>query len=433
MKLKASGEGSKPLYTLMTRVLGFLLCYTALSAQSLSGWDHSIIEGRQDSLMVFFSKSFTDETEAGLMLNRRLGKNWILTTSCLLTDRGHEYVGATRSRPDLPFAFSSGRFLSGEIRYEGRLLRLRLGRLFPDYHPFKQISPYAAEYISGDGIDWSIGRGFWRFENRITFLKNEQIEKRAINRIFNFHALHLTFGDWTFGFGEFLIYTGDNRGLDWIWSNPFISYVVHNYDAYPGEGSSASEYGGDTDNSMFYFQAGKSGRVFSLMTRLYLDEFQVDEPDREKHTDELLSHTQLMFKPAGRGLVPETILLTASFATAAFGYHPGLFTTYYAGDYPLLPMQSGRVRYFSLTGFWQGKTWHLITDFWAGDYADIRSLPPQHRHKREYVSELECQTRSGIRIRWAYQPVRNTVIQFDSNFGSDYNLHTFSLVQYINF
>ena len=389
---------------------------------------------RQTNLLLFFSQSLSGKTDAAFTLNQPLTEKWQFSTSCFVTDRDRSYVGATHARPDLPVFFSTGRFFSGEVRYTGDMLNLRLGRLFPDYHPFLQISPYARETISGDGVDWSLKGSFWRFDNRIQFLKNERIEQRAINRIFNFHAIFLNAGKWTVGLGEFLLYTGDNRGIDWLWSNPFISYVVHNYDAYPGEGRTATEYGGDTDNGLIYADLAWEGRALQITTRLYVDEFQVDQPDREVRTDEFLSHIQFVYNLNGSAdksiFIPKSLILTGSLASAGFGYHPGLFTDFYVGDYPLLPTETGRTRYAALSAFWKGERGHLITDLWIGTYADILFLTPDKRHLREYVDPLPTDTRSGLRIRAAYQPFKKTAFHIDSHLSTENSIVTVTVIQY---
>ena len=418
-------------------IIFILLLTPALRAQILSGWDHAIIRQRQDSLLVLGSVSATGDMDAAFTLNRRVAKRWMFTASSLVTSRDPSYVGAVRGRPDLPFHFSTGRFLSGEIRYQGEILRFRLGRLFPDYHPFSQNTPYARETLSGDGVDWSVGRSFWRFENRIVFLKNELADDRAVNRLFNFHALNLAFGKWSLSLGEFLIYTGINRGVDWLWSNPFVPYVLHNYDAYSDKDAGIAEYGGDSDNVMLYFRIGYTGNRFSLNTRLYLDEFQVDAPDREGNVDEYLSHTQMTFFIGGQNrvsaLIPESVTLTAAFASSGFGYHRGPFTSFTTGDYFLLPSESGRIRHACFTGFWKGERWHLIFDAWAGQYADILSLEPDQRSRKEFVKTLSSETRTGFRVRAAAQPWKNTAVAIDSRVSKENSLHTVSVVQYLNF
>jgi hypothetical protein len=311
------------------------------------------------------------------------------------------------------------------------MFHLRLGRLFPDYHPYLQITPYARETISGDGADWSLKGSFWTFENRIQFLKNERYNGQAINRIFNFHRVELSYKQWSFGLGEFLLYTGFNQEIDWTWSNPFISYVVHNYDTYADQ-EHASQFDGDTDNGLIYADLKWEGKSLQVASRLYVDEFQVDGADRELRTDEFLSHTQIVYNISKTQTkwIPQTILTTASFASAGFGYHPGLFTDFYVGGYPLLPTETGRVRYGALAAVWGGETWHLITDLWIGNYADILSLSPDKRHLREYVDPLPTETRTGFRVRAACQPFKKTAFHIDNNISSENSIVTATIIQY---
>jgi hypothetical protein len=382
-------------------------------------------------LLLFFSQSLSGETDAAFTLTQPLTSRWDFTTSCFVTDRDRSYVGATHARPDLPVFFSTGRFFSGEVRYTGKMLHFRLGRLFPDYHPYLQISPYARETISGDGVEWSLKGSFWAFENRIQFLKNERFNGQAINRIFNFHRAELSYKRWSLGLGEFLLYTGINQEIDWTWSNPFISYVVHNYDTYADQ-EHASEFDGDTDNGLMYADLKWEGRDLQVTSRLYVDEFQVDAPDREVFTDEFLSHTQLIYTlPENRSpWMPQTLLATVSFSSAGFGYHKGLFTDFYVGEYPLLPTETGRTRYGALSAVWIGERWHLITDLWTGQYADILSLTPDKRHLREYVDHLPTETRTGLRIRAAYQPWKKLAFHIDSNISTENPIVTATIMKY---
>jgi len=79
-----------------------------------------------------------------------------------------------------------------------------------------------------------------------------------------------------------------------------------------------------------------------------------------------------------------------------------------------------------------GEAWHLITDLWTGQYADILSLTPDKRHLREYVDLLPVETRTGLRIRAAYQPWKKIAFHIDSNTATENSIHTLSAIFYLN-
>lgn len=430
----------------MNSILKPLIFFLALSlnAQSLAPWDHAFFNHRNDSLIFLSSQSVDGETDLAVTVNRTMDSHWTVRSDVIVSSRDQSEIGALFTRPDLP-VIHTGRFISGELNYTGEQFKMRIGRLFPDYHPVLQVTPYAKETISGDGIDWSYRHSFWQFENRIEFLRPEMRQDHSISRIFNAHFIHLMHHNWEIGLGEYLIYTGDNKGVDWIWSNPFIPYIVHNFDAYSGIGTTTTEYNGDTDNSMLYGEFRWQGIKASIVSRLYVDEFQVDGADRITHTDEYLWHTQLVIVPTSLSVRASSsvsnatpthnfeLIFTAAFASASFGYHPGFFTTYYVDQYSLLPHESGRTRYAALSLVWQQPGFYVIADLWDSSYKNPLILMPDQRHLHDYVDSLPSVNYANLRLRAGRDFGTQTVAAADLGISGQGNQFTLSFIRYFDF
>jgi hypothetical protein len=403
-----------------------------LYGQSLSGWDYTLLETGDILSQLHLGSTASGALDASGAWRLPIKNHWRFSGSVMITNRDRGWLGATHARPDLPVPFSTGRIISGEVDYSKDCFQIRLGRLFPNYHPWRQESPFARETISGDGVDWQYFHGTLTFHSRIEFLRNERDDLgQPNNRIFNFHRLGVKLGKYEWGGGEFLIYTGHDRALDWVWSNPFVPYMVHNYEYYSNE--RVTICGGDTDNTIIYTDLLYDDEKFSFSSRFYLDEFQVDGKDREIYTDEYLWHNQFLLPLINTSsLNPDELALTLAVASAGFGYHQGLFTSFYVGDYSLLPSESGRIRFLKLTSVWLWENGHLITDLWTGRYADLAGLNPTELHLRTKINDVDVSTEYGLQIRMAGKVFEKSVLQLDSNLGTLNKSQTLTWVQYLS-
>jgi len=378
----------------LTLVLLGMLSATSGYCQ-YAAFDADIIYGLDKKTLLGYNREFNEGT------NTAIGSSVFNITDQLrysqiiiITNRDPDYLGATYTREGLPL-FNTGRFLSGELTYNDNNFGLRVGRLVPDYHPLSVTTPFSAVYISGDGYDLSYDINALNFHTRLLALRNEKTNDGTVNRYFNYHGITLSKRSHSFTAGEFLLYTGLERPLSLVWSNPLLPYFVHNWDMHDNRSDNAIS---DNNNVIFYFAYKRLYHLFTVETRLYLDEFQVDITDREVYTDEFLFFNHIEIRPKRESpsiLIPKQINIEFSMNSAAFGMHPGLFTSFSIEGYSFLPNHPGYKRYIITKALWQEDGWFLIGQFWTGKKKDINRVLPENWNIRDIVAEIPTKTHTG--------------------------------------
>lgn len=392
-------------------ILVALVLTSTSQAQLFSGFDHLYFMSKQPITFTYLSLGSNTTYDAGSNLNLQLSENLNYRAMVLISSRDREWVGATFARPDLAVPFGTGRFFASELQYRNGNLAVRGGRLMPDYHPIRQIAGTGRETIAGDGVSLDYDWNRLSFQSSTQFLRNEKLDDVTINRIFNYHRIGYRFGDVAVGFGEFLLYTGHDRGIDWVWSNPFMPYVLHNYD-YRSE--TVTAFDGDRDNTILYADLGLHVGNTITKARLYVDEFQVDEPDRRVRSDEILFHGQFIYMPINDNTtVPDELVLTISSATVGFGLHEGLFTDFFVGDYSLLPHVRGRTNLVQIASLWTFSKGHLILETGHSKHVETAHLSPTEVHLREIVDDLPREGDFELRTRFARRVFRNAIFQLE--------------------
>ena len=207
--------------------------FTNLFAQSLESLDlNSVLFEQSNYLTMAYQNNLNNNVrtiyiEKGLSISHKL----TFLGGLVLSNSEPALIGANYERPDIPF-FPTGRVYASEIIYNSGAFNLRAGRLRPKYYLIRQSSPWNSARISGDGVNWDYHHTRWVFSNSIEFLPSEEISfGETFDRILDFHQLSFeAHRSLRISLGEFSIYTGRNQGINWLRSNPFIPYVVHNYD-----------------------------------------------------------------------------------------------------------------------------------------------------------------------------------------------------------
>ncbi len=202
--------------------------------------------------------------------------NWTILVMPVVVPEiyGEEILGAGFTRFDL-----SGRFTNSLLRYAGDRMTFQLGR-----GPMWWGQSWESSIIQSgntppyDHADLRIDFGDFQLELLAGQLGSEYTENQRIKRNIAGHRLTWIPDNkrWLFGFGEQVIYTGVNRGFEWVYLNPAIPYV---FTAFEGEEESGKT-GRDNDNSIIFAYGRYVFRPdLSAFFEFILDDYQIDKND----------------------------------------------------------------------------------------------------------------------------------------------------------
>jgi len=182
----------------------------------------------------------------------------------------------------------SGRITKAFVRYENDLLSFQLGRtpvhwgtIISSTSPFQftsnrtPIIPHHSTNPNYDHLIMKFKFGQFRLEVISGQLGSEEINGNRIKRNIAGHRLTwISKNEKLFAsFGEQIIYTGINRGLEWHYMNPFIPYFFSSL-----EGDEESTDTGDNDNSILFTSFRYDHKPnMSIFGELIIDDFQVDD------------------------------------------------------------------------------------------------------------------------------------------------------------
>ena len=184
---------------------------------------------------------------------------------------GQDLLGTDYTRSGI-----SGRFNNAFIRYENDLMSLQLGRA-PVWwgqsinHSIIQSGFYPAY----DHLDMNFKLGPLQLEMLSGQLGSEKINDIRIKRNIAGHRLTWLSKDNKLmaELGELIIYTGQNRGMEWQYMNPAIPFV---FSAFENERETASD--GDNDNSIIFATMRYVLKpTVSFYSEFIIDDFQVDD------------------------------------------------------------------------------------------------------------------------------------------------------------
>jgi len=170
----------------------------------------------------------------------------------------------------------SGRITNGFIRYENDLITMQMGRapLFWGQSLGHSIiqSTVAPSY---DHIDLHLKFNRFRLEILSGQLGSELLHGERIKRNIAGHRLTwLSKNEKLFAsFGEYIVYTGLNRGFEWHYLNPVVPYFFTDL-----EGDEESSVNSDNDNSILFASMRYVYKPnLSFFGELIIDDFQVDD------------------------------------------------------------------------------------------------------------------------------------------------------------
>ena len=104
----------------------------------------------------------------------------------------------------------------------------------------------------------------------------KNIDGNVINRNFAIHGLEWEVSQKIkFELGEIIIYTGQNRGFDFVYSNPFIPYFLN------GLEHERKDVNNDNDNSMVFFRLKNYMERLNTYCELIIDDLQIDKTNKD--------------------------------------------------------------------------------------------------------------------------------------------------------
>ncbi len=200
-------------------------------------------------------------------------KNWSLLVEPVIVNdpNGQNVLGSSFTRFGM-----NGRIRNAFLRYTGQIFSIQIGR-----------SPlYLGQNMSNSIVHTTTGPTYDHVITKINFgdfqfeFFSGQLGPDTANvdvRIKRLTAGHRMIwisksNNLMISLGEQVIYTGQNRSVEFMYLNPFIPYFFAAL-----EGDELQEPN-DNDNSIIYFTARYNLRPsFSLYTEIFIDDFQVDK------------------------------------------------------------------------------------------------------------------------------------------------------------
>ncbi len=170
----------------------------------------------------------------------------------------------------------SGRITNAFIRYQNDLMSLQLGRA-PVWwgQSWNNSIIQSGVTPSYDHLDLRLNFGRFQLEMLAGQLGSESINDDRIKRNIAGHKLSWLSKDGKLNasFGEQIIYTGINRGIELTYLNPFVPYF---FTALEEDEETSDE--GDNDNSIIFATIRYVHKPnLSFYSELIIDDFQVDD------------------------------------------------------------------------------------------------------------------------------------------------------------
>lgn len=174
----------------------------------------------------------------------------------------------------------SGRITNAFARYENDMISVQLGR-----SPLLWGQSLGQSIIQStvtpayDHMDLRMNFGRFQLELLTGQLGSELLYGERVKRNISGHKLTWVSKKkkWLLGFGEYIIYTGKNRGMEWHYLNPFVPYFFTSLD-----GDEEENYQSDNDNGILFATMRYVYKPnLSIFGELIIDDFQVDNTNTQ--------------------------------------------------------------------------------------------------------------------------------------------------------
>tara|TARA_Y100000588_G_scaffold322509_2_gene354631 strand:+ start:75919 stop:77352 length:1434 start_codon:yes stop_codon:yes gene_type:complete len=266
----------------------------------------------------------------------------------------HKNYGESLLGSDFTRYNISGNITNAFIRYKMKNIVLHLGRSPVWWGQSWETSIIqSGKFPSYDHFDLKLNLGSIQIEMLMGQLSSDSWENN--NRIKRYIAGHKVIWlpkhkKWIIGFGEQIIYTGENRGIEFHYFNPVLSYIP----SLLNESTNTGLPGSDNDNIiLFAFGRYNLQPNSSIYSELIIDEFQVDKSSSIPHSLGL----KLGFDGSFNHLNSLLIYTLEYNKIDSWTYiHPGQFTSWENRQFP--------IGYFYGPDCWSIL---LLLDYWIRD------------------------------------------------------------------
>ncbi len=258
--------------------------------------------------------------------------------SAIFTNDKKHVINASYERNDYKL-FSTGKIYTSYIRIPLSILELTVGRL--------QVTPseltlgtieLSSGYLSSDGYSVAVDQDHFSLKFSAGMFQADSIGSYDNKYLFQ-HSLTLHLRNWHVTLGEVMMSSDIENSLNLTRFNPFIPYTFYAYEQYESPRSNSE---GDYDNLAIMLNLYWD-RFPELMATLLIDEYHIDEVDRQKFYDQYLFALGYLYE---RGSFQDSHYLKffakVLIQSPAFGMHPGQTTSYYVRENPIFDSQAGR-------------------------------------------------------------------------------------------
>ncbi len=267
------------------------------AAYKLNAWQHYDLRGAESASVKPWAVEpqlrWTNEgSDAVLTGSLQLDTGFSADFQLVGTSRddGMLWLGSTKERDTW-----TGRLQRGLIRYRSQHFTLRMGRdyLSRETGSISELG-LSREQSGADFLEYVLSTTSGNLQLQVSAAKLHAIDRpSSFQRWLGVHRLEWRPGAGRnrFALGDYILYTGQNRGFDLAYFNPFNPFFSLNFEGYTWKeevpDSSATTHA-DFDNNMLFAEfelwwPADPGRVqrheFRSYGELLVDEFQIDEED----------------------------------------------------------------------------------------------------------------------------------------------------------
>ncbi|NQV38727.1 MAG: hypothetical protein HQ509_12080 [Candidatus Marinimicrobia bacterium] len=376
----------------------------------------------------FFAENGTDH-QFNLWTSATLDNITMLADVRLIqAEHNMDYFGSEYSRSGI-----NGRVNTAFVRYENDRYLAQFGR-----SPVVWGSTYSSIIQSGlapsyEHFDGKINMGDFTVEVLGGQLGSEYLsDGTRIKRYISGHQVNWLScnNSLLIGVGEQIIYTGQNRSLEWVYLNPFVPYVFTAFDK-DEEPTGA----GDNDNSIIFMYLRYNYKPnLSVYSEMIIDDYQLDDTGRQNALGINVGldwGTHIFNKPT-TGSLSYTQIDSWSYI------HHGQFTNWENRSHPIGYYYGLDVRSVGmLTDIWVTPSLYLNLDYtyvekgnnllssgWGNDVTEADPFPSVPVTVYHFVNiSLSRYMKNGLlELGWSNKPFDNQIAH-DGQYFTDYGLY----------
>jgi hypothetical protein len=341
------------------QILMFMSLLSAEIIDNPENFDVSAVLKQQENLFYIFNSLDSLDTspelnfriaagnkgfELGKAYQQRFGQNLFLEARLIFSnqDNAEFLLGTNYSRGDW-----TGRLSHGTVRWQNAFLGVEFGRRNLSRQRDTISELVVSRHIpANDMLRYFITSTNKRWQLEVMNARLSAANSSSFNRWLASHRLEFYSKDKNLrlAIGDYVLYTGENRGIDIRYMNPFNPFFLENFEGYSERDVTNKP---DNDNSVFFFEWDYQLPLLinTVDIRSYgelaLDEFQIDDQDRDKFDDVWAMTLGFDIKKRLANDSQLRMIFEGSRLLHWFYIHPGLETSYIEKDRPLGNQEGG--------------------------------------------------------------------------------------------